>query len=50
MDKKVILLDLDGVLNTYNGNYDENYIPEMREGAAEFLKKLHARYKINFQN
>ena len=40
MYKKKILIDLDGVLNDYNGNYDENYIPEIKNGAKEFLEKL----------
>ena len=39
--KKKILIDLDGVLNKYGkGKYDENYIPEIKEGAREFLEKL----------
>ena len=44
--KKTILIDLDGVLNTYTGNYDENYIPPIREGAYEFIKELSENYKI----
>ena len=39
--KKKILIDLDGVLNKYGeAKYDENYIPEIKEGAVEFLEKL----------
>lgn len=38
--KNKILIDLDGVLNQYKGNYDENYIPKIKEGAEEFKKKL----------
>ena len=39
--KKKILIDLDGVLNEYGKEkYDENYIPEIKEGAVEFLKNL----------
>ena len=34
---KTILLDLDGVLNTYNGKYEENIIPPLKTGAEEFL-------------
>ena len=38
---KKILIDLDGVLNEYGKEkYDENYIPEIKEGAVEFLEKL----------
>ena len=38
--KKIILIDLDGVLNQYNGNYDENFIPPIKDGAIEFLAEL----------
>ena len=44
--KKTILIDLDGVLNTYTGNYDEKFIPPIREGAYEFIKDLSENYKI----
>ena len=44
--KKTILVDLDGVLNTYNGNFDENYIPPLREGAYDFLMRLSEKYNI----
>ncbi len=44
--KKTILIDLDGVLNTYTGGYDENFIPPIREGAYDFIKNLSERYKI----
>ena len=41
MYKKKILIDLDGVLNVYGKDkYDENYIPEIKQGAVEFLEKL----------
>ena len=43
--KKTILIDLDGVLNEYKGNYDENYIPPIRNGAKEFIKKLSDNFK-----
>ena len=29
MHKKVILIDLDGVLNTYTGDFDKDFIPEI---------------------
>ncbi|MBQ7450188.1 hypothetical protein IJS77_02130 [bacterium] len=38
--KKTILLDLDGVLNTYDGYFDPNYIPPIKDGAFEFVKEL----------
>ena len=41
MYKKRILIDLDGVLNNYGKEkFDENYIPEVKEGAEDFLKEL----------
>ena len=39
MHKKTLMIDLDGVLNKYT-KYDENFIPQIREGAAEFLSRL----------
>ena len=44
--KRIILIDLDGVLNEYKGVYDENYIPRMKVGAKEFLKNLSQKYII----
>lgn len=38
--KKTILIDLDGVLNTYTGNFDKDFIPPIRDGMYEFIKKL----------
>ncbi|MBO6256842.1 hypothetical protein J6N69_02240, partial [bacterium] len=32
---------------TYNGEYDENFIPPIKDGAKEFLLNLSANYKIN---
>ncbi len=40
MYKRTILIDLDGVLNTYDGNFDKNTIPTIKEGAKEFIKYL----------
>lgn len=44
--KKTILIDLDGVLNTYDGNFDKNFIPPIKDGANEFLKNLSENYDI----
>ena len=44
--KKTILLDLDGVINTYSGDYNSDYIPPLRDGARQFVEKLSAKYKI----
>lgn len=38
--KRRILIDLGGVLNNYRGDFDENYIPEIKRGAKGFLKRL----------
>ena len=44
--KKTILFDLDGVLNIYNGKYDKNRIPPIKDGAYKLLKELSEDYKI----
>ena len=44
--KKKILLDLDGVLNTYTGNYNADYIPPIKDGAVEFLQRLSHTFEI----
>lgn len=44
--KKLLLIDLDGVLNTYDGKFDEKYIPEIKEGASKFLRTLCENYSI----
>ena len=39
--KKRILIDLDGVLNKYGQEpYNEKTIPDIKEGAKDFLKEL----------
>jgi len=44
--KKTIFIDLDGVLNQYDGVYDKNTIPPIKEGAKDFLQKLYNSYEI----
>lgn len=44
--KKQILIDLDGVLNNYDGNFDPDFIPSLRKGALEFLKTLNSYYSL----
>lgn len=44
--KKTLLIDLDGVLNQYNGNFDKNNIPPIREGALEFIQKVANDYEL----
>ena len=36
--RRNILIDLDGVLNCYCEEYDEEFIPEVREGQESLLK------------
>ena len=44
--KKLILVDLDGVLNKYNGKYSSEYIPEIKEGAKDFLETLSKNFEV----
>ena len=44
--KKTLLIDLDGVLNVYQGNFDIDKIPEIKEGAKDFLEKLSVNYEL----
>ena len=43
---KTILIDLDGVLNNYRGDFDKNVIPDIKDGAKEFLQELSKDYVI----
>lgn len=45
--KKLINVDLDGVLNTYHGNYDPVKISPPREGVHEFLENLSEYFIID---
>ena len=44
--KKTILVDLDGVLNQYNGRFDELQIPDIKEGAKEFVENLSQNFIV----
>ena len=46
MPKRIALIDLDGVLNNYRGDYNKNKIPAIRKGAKEFLEKISEDYVI----
>jgi len=47
MFKKIILIDLDGVLNEYGKEkFDERYIPEIKEGAKEFVSELSKQFDL----
>jgi len=44
--QKTLQIDLDGVLNTYCGVYNEFVISPPREGAHDFLEELAKNYKV----
>ena len=44
--KKIILIDLDGVLNKYDGKYSSEFIPDIKEGAKEFLETLSKDFEV----
>lgn len=44
--KRTILIDLDGVLNEYNGSFNPHYIPNIKNGAKEFLIGLSENFNI----
>ncbi len=44
--KKTVLIDLDGVLNDYDGKFDKELISPIKRGAKEFLTELSERYEI----
>lgn len=44
--KKLILIDLDGVLNKYSSDFRPDYIPPLNSQAEDMLKKLHKRYNL----
>ncbi len=44
--KRLISIDLDGVLNEYKGEYDSKNIPILKKGAKEFLKRLNKDYDL----
>lgn len=46
MSRKIISIDLDGVLNTYCGKFEKDVLPPVKEGAYEFLQKLSENYDI----
>ena len=46
MGKRVILIDLDGLLNEYTGKFEKVLIPDMKIGADLFLEKLAQEFEI----
>lgn len=44
--KRTIMIDLDGVLDNYS-KFDENEIPEIRQGAKDFVKTLYSTGKYD---
>ena len=45
MLKKTLMIDLDGVLNNYK-KYEEGFIPDIKQGAKEFVKILSKNYEL----
>jgi len=46
MTKRKILIDLDGVLNEYEGKFNENEIPPIKLGAKSFLSQLSKKAEL----
>ena len=44
--KKTIFIDLDGVLNEYSGNYQEDFIPAPAQGVENFLGTLSQKFNL----
>lgn len=44
--KKTILIDLDRILNKYNGVFDRKNIPEATAETREFIQKMSMDFKI----
>ena len=44
---KIALVDLDGVLNNYDGRYSENEIPQPKNDVENFLVQLSKTYEIH---
>lgn len=38
--KKIVNIDLDGVLNQYSGTFNEQEIPPIKKGAYDFIKNF----------
>lgn len=43
---RVLMIDLDGVLNDYDGDYEPFSIPPPKPNVKEFLNKLSKNYKL----
>ena len=41
------MIDLDGVLNIYNGKFAPDYIPPIKNGAKQFLQELVKEYDVD---
>jgi len=44
--KKTILIDLDGVLNEYQGKFDKDLIPPIKLGAKDFIENLSEEFDL----
>ncbi len=43
---KTLLIDLDGVLNEYKGDFEIDNIPPIKDGAEEFIANISQRFKL----
>ena len=46
LNMKTLLIDLDGVLNEYTGNFNEKNISKIKAGEKEFLEKISKKYEV----
>ena len=46
MPKKTVLIDLDGVLNEYDGKFDKDYIPPINKDARKFVENLSQDFEL----
>jgi hypothetical protein len=44
--KKTILIDLDGVLNIYTGEYKRDFIPKPKEDTKKFLEEITKEFEL----
>mgnify|MGYP003571674998 CR=1 FL=1 len=44
--EKMVLIDLDGVLNQYDGKFDKNFIPSIQKDAKEFIEKISQDFEL----
>ena len=45
-NKRKILIDFDGVINNYKGEYNEHDSLQLADGAYDFIKELAEEYRV----